>query len=312
VFEIGMNHADEIAPLSRLVQPHAVCITTVGPVHLENFPDGEAGVARAKAEIFEGLAPDGVAIINADGPWFGMLKASAEARGARVLTFGSADDADARLLDFQPEMNGARVSVRLLGREYVFMLAQAGFHWGMNSLSVLLMLDALGVERETALAGLSDFQALEGRGRELRIEIGGGAFILIDESYNANPLSMAATLASLGQRKPQNGGRRVAALTDMLELGPTADQLHADLAEAIEAADVHRVFLAGPHMKALWDVLPEARRGAWAPDAASLAPRVIEAAHAEDIVMVKGSLGSRASIVAKALKALDQAEPERA
>jgi UDP-N-acetylmuramoyl-tripeptide--D-alanyl-D-alanine ligase len=312
VFEIGMNHADEIAPLSRLVQPHATCITTVGPVHIENFPDGETGVARAKAEIFEGLGPGGVAVINADNAWFELLKQAALRAGARVMTFGSAESADARLLDLQPEMNGVRASVRIWGHDYVFTLAQTGYHWGLNSLAVLLMLDALDVPIDTGLNALQSFQPLEGRGRERRVRVEGGEFLLVDESYNANPLSMKAVLASLAGRRPENDGRRIVALTDMLELGADAPQLHAELAPEIEGADVHQVYLAGPHMRALWDALPNSRRGAYAESATELAPIVAAAVRAGDVVMVKGSNGSKASLIAKALTALDFSERETA
>lgn len=305
VFELGMNHADEIRPLSRLVEPHAVCITNVGPVHTEAFEDGEAGVARAKAEIFDGLTPGGTAVLNADSPWFEFLKAEAVKIGARVRSFGSDDAADARLLDYQPDVRGARVSARIHGHDYVFTLTQSGFHWGLNGLAVLLMLEALDVPLETGFSALSEFQALEGRGRVREVRIEGGTFVLIDESYNANPMSMQAALASLAARKPAEEGRRIAVLTDMLELGPDSERHHASLAEAIEAADVHRVYLAGPYMKALWDVLADPRRAAWAPTAADLVPEVRQAVRPGDVVMVKGSNGSKASRVAEALASLD-------
>jgi UDP-N-acetylmuramoyl-tripeptide--D-alanyl-D-alanine ligase len=310
VFEIGMNHSGEIAPLSRLVQPHAACITTVGPVHIENFPDGETGVARAKAEIFEGLGPGGVAVINADNPWFELLKQAALHVGARVMAFGSDETADARLLDLQPETNGARATARIWGHEYVFTVAQTGYHWGLNSLAVLLMLDALDVPMDTGLEALSKFQPLEGRGKERRVRVEGGEFVLIDESYNANPLSMKAVLAALAGRRPEDNGRRIVALTDMLELGRDAPALHAALAAEIEGADVHLAYLAGPHMRSLWEALPQARRGAYAETAADLAPLVAEAVRPGDVVMVKGSNGSKASLIAKTLTALDYSERE--
>jgi UDP-N-acetylmuramoyl-tripeptide--D-alanyl-D-alanine ligase len=305
VFELGMNHAGEIGPLSRLVEPHAVCITNVGPVHTEAFEDGEPGVARAKAEIFEGLLPGGTAVLNADNPWFELLNAAALEAGAKVMSFGSAEIADARLLDYQPDTRGARVSARILGHDYVFTLSQTGFHWGLNGLAVILMLQALDVPLETGFAALSEFQALEGRGRERNVQVEGGAFLLIDESYNANPMSMNAALASLAARTPVEEGRRIAVLTDMLELGPESERHHAELAEAIEAADVHRVYLAGPHMKALWDVLPEPRRAVWVESAADLVPEARQAVRAGDVVMVKGSNGSKAALVAQALASLD-------
>ncbi len=299
VFEVGMNHADEITPLVRMVQPQAVAITTVGPVHLENFPDGEAGVARAKAEIFDGLAPGGVAVLNGDNPWFGFLKARAEAAGARVLAFGSDEDCAARLTGFEVTGDRARVSCLLHGQPLDFDLQQTGLHWGLNSLCTLLMLEAMDVDRAAALAALRDFEPLAGRGAETRLVLQGGAATLIDESYNANPLSMSAALRTLGARRVT--GRRLAVLTDMLELGPDGSTMHAALAEPLEMASVDQVFLAGPQMKSLWDALPATRRGGYAETAADLAPQVVDALAPGDVVMVKGSNGSRAGLIAAAL-----------
>lgn len=304
VFEIGMNHADEIAPLSRMVRPHAVAITTVGPVHTENFPDGVAGVARAKAEIFAGLQPGGVAVLNADSEWFGFLKTEAEAAGARVVSFGEAEAADARLVQFKVggADKGALIDAVIHGRPVTFPIRQTGAHWGPNSLCVLLLLEALDVTRETALAALAGFAPLAGRGAEIAVPVEGGAFILIDESYNANPISMAAALKTLGARRTD--GRRIVVLTDMLELGPDSAAFHAGLAAPIEAADADLVFLAGPQMNSLWNVLPATRRGGYADSAAQLAPQVTAAVRAGDLIMVKGSNGSRAGLIAAALAAL--------
>jgi UDP-N-acetylmuramoyl-tripeptide--D-alanyl-D-alanine ligase len=303
VFEIGMNHADEIVPLSKMVRPHAVAITTVGPVHTENFPDGEAGVARAKAEIFAGLEPGGVAILNADNRWFDYLRAEAMAAGARVLSFGAAESCDARLVDFQPQAGHAVVQARLHGKALDFPILQTGFHWGPNSMAVLLMLEALDVDLGDSLAALGAFEPLEGRGAESTVTLAGGAFTLVDESYNANPISMAAAIATLGARKAR--GRRIVALTDMLELGAEAAAYHAALAEPLAAASIDHVYCAGPLMKSLWDALPSTRRGGYAESAAELAPQIARAVEPGDLVMVKGSNGSKAGAVTAALKALD-------
>jgi UDP-N-acetylmuramoyl-tripeptide--D-alanyl-D-alanine ligase len=304
VFEIGMNAPGEISPLAKMVQPHAACVTTVGPVHIEAFADGEAGVAAEKAAIFEGLVEDGVAVFNADVAFAAVLDAGARRAGARIATFGSGAGCDARLIDFQPHAEGARVRAELFGRAIDFPLSQSGFHWGFNSLCVLLMLDALDVPLETALAALSDFQPLAGRGRIAAVAAPGGAFTLIDESYNANPLSMAAGFRSLGARSVSAGGRRVVVLTDMLELGDRSRALHQGLAAAIDAAGLDLVHTAGPEMKRLHDVLPAARRGLWRETAAELAAGAAELVAPGDVVMVKGSNGSKASLVAKALAAL--------
>jgi UDP-N-acetylmuramoyl-tripeptide--D-alanyl-D-alanine ligase len=303
VFEIGMNHADEITPLSKFVRPHAVAITTVGPVHVENFADGEAGVARAKAEIFDGLEPGGVAVLNADNQWFDLLAAQARAAGAVVRSFGTGEGCDARLIDFQPQAGHAVVQARLHGKALDFPILQTGFHWGPNSMAVLLMLEALEVGLSDSLAALGSFEPLAGRGAEREIRLAGGAFTLIDESYNANPVSMAAAFRTLGARSPK--GRRIVALTDMLELGPEGPAFHAGLAQPLEEARVDLVFAAGPLMKSLWDALPPTRRGGYAETAAELAPLIARAAEPGDLVMVKGSNGSRAGAVAAALAALD-------
>ncbi len=312
IFEVGMNHAGEIEPLSRMIAPHAVAITTVGPVHTENFADGEAGVARAKAEIFAGLTPGGTAVLNADNAWFLLLKEAAERAGANIAAFGAAKTCDAQLLDFTLTDHGARVRIRLHGEALDFPIRQTGPHWGMNSLAALLMLEALGVELETALAALADFEALEGRGAERSVAIPGGAFVLIDDSYNANPMSMAAALRGLGARPAR--GRRIVALTDMLELGPDAADHHARIADEAAAAGVDLVFCAGPLMRALWEALPPTRRGGYAQTAALLAPQVAEAVAPGDVVLVKGSKGSQASLIAAALagRAVAGAEGEAA
>jgi UDP-N-acetylmuramoyl-tripeptide--D-alanyl-D-alanine ligase len=303
VFEIGMNHEGEIRPLTRMVRPHAAVVTTVGPVHTENFPDGEAGVARAKAEIFEGLEPGGVAVLNADNRWFDLLKAEAGKAGAQVRTFGAGEGCDARLIDFQPADGNAVVQARFHGKGLDFPILQTGQHWGLNSMAVLLMLEALDVDLGESLAALGSFEPLEGRGAERMILLPRGAFTLIDESYNANPISMASAIATLGARQAR--GRRIVALTDMLELGPEARSFHAGLAAPLAAAHVDLVFCAGPLMKSLWDALPSTRRGAYAENAAELSPLVARAAEPGDVVMVKGSNGSKAGAVAQALKALD-------
>jgi len=303
VFEIGMNHADEIRPLTSMVRPHAAVVTTVGPVHTENFPDGEAGVARAKAEVFEGLVPGGIAVLNADNSWFDLLKAEARKAGAVVRTFGTGEGCDARLLDFQVAGGAAMVRASLDGRSVDFPILQTGQHWGLNAMAVLLMLEALDVGLSDSLSALGAFEPLAGRGAEKTVRIAGGAFTLIDESYNANPISMGSAIATLGARRA--AGRRIVALTDMLELGEEAKRFHAALAEPLDAAAIDLVFCAGPLMKSLWDALPPTRRGGYAETAAELAPQVARAAEPGDVVMVKGSNGSKAGAVAQALAALD-------
>jgi len=280
-----------------------VAITTVGPVHVENFPDGEIGVARAKAEIFAGMAPGGAAILNADNSWFDLLKGDAERAGAKVIAFGSSDACDARLTGFSAGSEGAMVSAVLHGRSLSFPIRQTGVQWGLNSLAVLLLLEALDVDLDTGLKALADFAPLEGRGSDRLIQAVKGDFTLVDDSFNANSLWMGAALATLGARPA--AGRRIVALTDMLELGDQGPALHAALAEPIAAAKVDLVFCAGPLMHSLWQALPPTRRGGYAEAADLLAPQLVDAVAPGDVVLVKGSKGSKASLLAKALAALD-------
>jgi UDP-N-acetylmuramoyl-tripeptide--D-alanyl-D-alanine ligase len=299
IFEIGMNHAGEIDPLSRLVRPQAVAITTVEAVHVENFADGVAGVARAKGEILAGLEPGGVAILNADNPWFEFLAGEARARGAEVRAFGHDTGAFARLTGFAATPEGAQVDAVIEGRPLSYALRQTAPHWGPMSLAALLMMRALGLDLDLALKALADFGPLAGRGAERRAAVGAGVFTLIDESYNASPVSLTSALRALGARPV--AGHRIAALTDMLELGADAGDRHRDMAPVAAEAGIDLVFCAGPLMKNLFDALEPARRGAWAPEAKGLIPKLAEAIGPGDVVMVKGSKASKASEIAEAL-----------
>ena len=300
VFEIGMNHANEITPLSEFVAPHAVVITTVGAVHTENFPDGEAGVARAKAEIFDGLLPGGLAVLNADNNWFDYLSGQARAAGALVATFGEHGGCDAQLVEHRVNGDRASIAGRFHGRDIVFSLSHTGKHQAVNALATLLMLEALDVDLDTSLLALESFATLEGRGKVVQKPFKGGELTIVDESYNANPVSMTATLKSFGDRD-KGDGRKVVVLSDMLELGPDEAALHAALAGTIAMLDIDRVYLAGPLMKHLWDALPEGVRGGYAANAADLTTTVTEDLRAGDLVMIKGSNGSKAGLIAKAL-----------
>jgi UDP-N-acetylmuramoyl-tripeptide--D-alanyl-D-alanine ligase len=302
VFELGMNHAEEIRPLSRLVRPDVALVTIVGAVHTENFPDGEIGVARAKAEIFDGVAPGGIAVLNADDAWLPLLSDAAQANGARIVTFGQGAACDAQLIAFERgDEGGAVISAKLHGQPLRFPIAQTGVHWGPNSLAALLALEALDVPLDCALAALAAFAPLAGRGADRRLAVAGGEIVLIDESYNANPLSMTAALKSLGAHR--TAGRRLAVLTDMLELGPDAPARHGALAEVIADAGIDLVFCAGPLMHALWTALPPGQRGAYAQTPQELAQIVIAGLRHGDVVMIKGSNGSKASLIVSALDA---------
>lgn len=305
VFELGMNHAGELGPLSRLVKPDVAIITTVEAVHLEFFDSVEA-IADAKAEIFEGMSPNGIAVLNRDNPHFGRLLAAARTQGlSRIWSFGSHADAEARLVDVSLHATCSAVTAVVKGERLQYSLSLPGRHWVMNSLGVLLAAKALGADVAAAARALSSLQPVKGRGTRKRIQGARGAFTLIDESYNASPAAMAATFEVLGKIDPGAGGRRVAVLGDMRELGERADALHAGLAEPLRAARVDTVYCCGPHMRALFDRLPAALRGGWTETSAELAPIVAEAVRGGDVVVVKGSLGSRTGLIVEALVALD-------
>ncbi|TWB48677.1 UDP-N-acetylmuramoylalanyl-D-glutamyl-2,6-diaminopimelate--D-alanyl-D-alanine ligase [Nitrospirillum viridazoti] len=310
VFELGMNHAGEIGPLSRMARPDIAIITTVEAVHLEFFASVES-IADAKAEIFEGMSRQGTAILNRDNPQYARLLAAARTQGVgHVLSFGATAGADARLIDLDLGPTGSDVTAEIQGQVIRYTLAVPGRHQALNSLAVLLAVSAAGGDLATAAQALATLAPVKGRGVRQAIPLpGGGSLTLVDESYNASPVSVAASADVLGHTQPDPGGRRVAVLGDMLELGPDSPKLHAGLADALVAADVHLVFTCGPNMRHLFDRLPPERRGAHADTSAELAPLVGAAVRANDIVMVKGSAGSRMALVVDALKALDNPPP---
>jgi UDP-N-acetylmuramoyl-tripeptide--D-alanyl-D-alanine ligase len=302
VFEIGMNHAGEITPLTRLVRPHVAIITTVEPVHLEYFGSVEK-IADAKAEIFAGLEPDGVAVLNRDNNQYDHLVAAAKKAGvARIVSFGENENADAFLVRYALQPDGSTVEAVILGEPITYKLGAPGRHLVQNSLAVLTAAALAGADLALAALALSRFKPAVGRGARVTLKVPGGSALLIDESYNANPASMAAAIALLGQASVTGQGRRIAVLGDMLELGSEGESLHRGLASALEAAKVDLVFCSGPLMHALWQALPSVRRGGYAETAAELQPAVLDAIHAGDAVMVKGSLGSKMGPIVKALE----------
>jgi len=300
VFEIGMNHAGEIRPLVKMVRPDVAIVTNVEAAHLEYF-DSEMEIAQAKAEIFEGLEPGGAAVINRDNRWFDLLRQCAADGQARILTFGIHEEADIRLVDAEHDADGSRIEAAVKGDTVHYALGVPGRHVVMNSLAVLAAAHALGLDLGRACKALAGVSALKGRGERFVLQLGEGEARLIDESYNANPASMRAALAVLAQTPPHGSGRRIAVLGDMLELGATASRLHAELLEPLLAAGADLVFLAGPVMKSLWQVLPERCRGAYAEQASGLEAILPGAISADDVVMVKASAGTRLGPVVDAL-----------
>lgn len=302
VFEVGMNHPGEITPLARLLRPHAAVVTAVEAAHLDAFPSLEA-IADAKAEIFDGMDKGGIAILNRDNPQFARLAEAARARGIeRIVGFGKSPEAQARLLELVLRPDGSEVRAEIGGRELAYTLGLPGAHWAMNSVAALAAVDGLEADPARAARRLHEMKPLTGRGERHPIALADGAFVLIDESYNASPASMRAALELLEGTPLGRGGRRVAVLGEMLELGTQAAAFHAALAEP--AAGVDLVFTAGNHMRQLYDALPPERRGGHGAASTDLIPLVREAVRSGDVVMVKGSAASRMGLIVEALRAL--------
>ena len=303
VFEIGMNHAGEITPLVKMVRPHVALITTIAASHLGHFKSLDE-IADAKAEIFLGLEPGGSAVINRDTPYYDRLAAAARISGAaRIIGFGRHGAAEVRLEQIALHENCSCVTATVLGETVIFKLGMPGEHMAINSLGVLAAVKAVGGDLARAALSLATAQPAKGRGVRSRLRVPGGQATLIDESYNANPASVRAALQLLGQSKPGKGGRRIAILGDMLELGPQGPALHAALAGPVDDAHADILYACGPLMEHLWAKTPAARRGAHAETSEGLRDIVVSSLRAGDVVMVKGSLGSRMGPIVEALKA---------
>jgi UDP-N-acetylmuramoyl-tripeptide--D-alanyl-D-alanine ligase len=300
VFEIGMNHFGEIRTLAGFTRPHVALVTTIAAAHLEFFGSCEA-IADAKSEIFEGLQPGGYAILPSDSPYFDRLAARArQASVSRIHTFGESPGSDARLLSM-PEGEAKSLQAEILGRRHVFRIGAPGAHIARNAVAALLVVAVMGGDVANAAAALAGFAPLKGRGERFDAAARDGRVHVIDESYNANPASMRAALMLLGSAQPENGGRRIAVLGDMLELGPQGPALHAALRRDIEEAHVDTVFACGAQMAALWETLPATRRGAYGATSAEIAPALVDSLRGGDVLLVKGSLGSRMAVIIDAL-----------
>ncbi|MDP1702179.1 MAG: UDP-N-acetylmuramoylalanyl-D-glutamyl-2,6-diaminopimelate--D-alanyl-D-alanine ligase [Aestuariivirga sp.] len=302
VFEIGMNHAGEITPLTGMVRPHVAIITTVAASHAGHFASLDE-IADAKAEIFLGLEPDGTAIINRDNPYFEKLAAAARKSGAaQIIGFGEHAQAEARAERVALHETCSCVTASILGEPVTYKLGVPGAHMVANSLAVLAAAKQVGADLARAALSMATAEPAKGRGARHRLHIGNGDFVLIDESYNAQPPSMRAAIALLGQSMPRGEGRRIAVLGDMLELGPHGRALHEELALQLDEAQVDVLYAAGPLMAHLWEKTPRDRRGVLAKTSAELKDSLLEGLRAGDVVMIKGSLGSRMGPLVDAIK----------
>jgi UDP-N-acetylmuramoyl-tripeptide--D-alanyl-D-alanine ligase len=309
IFELGMNHPGEITGLARLVQPHVAVITTVEPAHLGFFPSVEA-IADAKAEIFLGLEPDGIAVLNRDNPHYKRLAAAAVRAGvAEVVCFGTHPKATVRLLDCVLAPRSSTIDAALPELILRCWLPVPGRHWVMNVLAVLATVSAIGADPHRAAEALVGLEELPGRGRRYELSWRGGTLTLIDESYNASPAAMRAALAVLAAIPAAVGARRVAVLGDMLELGEATERLHRELAGPLTAAGVDRVFLVGRAVAALYDALPERKRGGLWPKAGDAIDELLCFLRAGDVVTVKGSRSIGLGRIVERLRA-ESARPE--
>ncbi|QAY77760.1 UDP-N-acetylmuramoyl-tripeptide--D-alanyl-D-alanine ligase [Sphingosinicella sp. BN140058] len=287
VFEMGMNHAGELAALTRLVRPHVAIVTAIAPAHREFFASDE-DIADAKGEIFQGLEAGGTAIIPFDSPHRDRLIAAARPHAARILTFGLAEGADIRAKDVVGAPGGGSLVTAILPQAALtFTIAQHGEHWVSNALAVLGAVEAMGGDLAAAGLAFADMPGLKGRGERHRIAAVGGEALLIDESYNANPVSMAATLKTFGAEEVS--GRRIAVLGAMRELGTSSGDYHAALAGPIEAARVDLAILVGAEMAPLAKALGPRIKMAHVPDAASAIELVQDEFGPGDAILVKGS-----------------------
>ncbi len=285
VFEMGMNHAGEIAALTRLVRPHVALVTTIAPAHIEFFPTGLDGIADAKGEIFQGLEPGGAAIIPFDSPQRDRLLAHAQRHAGEILTFGLSAGADVRAREVIDNGGSSTVTVAMPGIELCLTIGQPGAHWVSNGLAVLATVHALGADVGVAALALADMEQLAGRGVRLRVHVGDGEALIIDESYNANPASMRATLAVLARET----GRKLAVLGAMRELGAQSDALHEDLAADVVASGVEFVLLVGSGMEPLAAALEGKTEVRHVADAATADAALAALIAPGDAVLIKGS-----------------------
>lgn len=302
IFEIGMNHFNEIRPLVKMVRPDVGIITNIGAAHLGNF-SSLADIATAKSEIFEGIVPGGAAMINRDSAYFDQMERAATAAGVqRIYSFGANARADFKLAEFDGTASGSTLWVEMQGQIHEVSVGAPGRHIAENAVAALGIAALTGADVERAMDALATLQPEKGRGQQHRLRLPeGGTVTLIDESYNANPSSMKAAIALLGGSEPTGDGRRIAVLGDMLEMGEFSAALHAELAEPLHEAGIRTVWLAGPEMAALQEALTPPVEVEYRPKVDDLTPFVLTSLRPGDVVMVKSSKGTGCGRIVDAL-----------
>ncbi len=301
VFEVGTSAPGEIGPLADLVSPHVALITTVAAVHIGNF-ESETEIAREKACIFNGLERGGVAIINGDNAHADPLAERAAASPAgTIVRFGSSESCEHRLLDLVEDDTGSEISASIAGKTVSYRLPMAGAHLALNSVGVLATVHHLGGDTARAAADLGDMASLPGRGARCTVQVNGGTATVLDESYNASPVALRAALAVLARAEIGPGGRRIAVLGDMLELGRDAAAMHTDLVGNLIQYKVDLLFAVGPMMNRLYGELPPARRGGAAGDARVMAGLLGNVLRPGDVLLIKGSRRIGLEMVVEAL-----------
>ncbi|MGI4877979.1 MAG: UDP-N-acetylmuramoyl-tripeptide--D-alanyl-D-alanine ligase [Janthinobacterium lividum] len=305
VYEMGMNHAGELANLTRLVRPDVAVITAIASAHLEFF-GGEEAIADAKSEIFEGLEPGGVAVIPFDTPHRDRLIDHARGHAARIVTFGIREGADVRATTYKLHADCSCASAMICGERLMFKIAMAGAHWLSNGLAVLAAVQAAGGDIALAGLALAELPGLPGRGARFGVRRNGGEATILDESYNANPASMAASLNVLRTIIPAGSGRRMAVLGEMRELGTLSEALHVALAPAIFDAGIKRAILVGEAMRPLADALGKRVTTSVVANAGDALALVEHELVADDVVLIKGSNGVRLGEVVASLRKADR------
>lgn len=308
VFEVGMNRPGELGPLASRIAPHIAAITRIAPAHMEAFASLD-DIAAAKAEVFEGLLEGGTAILNRDDPYFDYLSGRARDEGAgKVIGFGASESSDVRLEDKALHQGFSCVRANVGGKVVTYRIDAGGEHWVMNSLAVLACVQAVGADLARAALSLAGFSPPAGRGTEEVLSFAGRSFTVVDESYNANPASMHAAIANLGDHDTNGHGRRIAVLGDMLELGDESAAYHLSLADALKEAEVDLTFGCGPLTRGLIESLPKARVGAWTEKAEEIGGLLESAIEDGDVVMIKGSRGMGLDRVVSRLRARSSLE----